>query len=631
MAKEHLYKLIREESVVLWAGAGLSIDAGYPSGSSLSRILFDDLDTDQRDKISPNLTLPDMAEEYIKFCNGNRNRINRLLIRHFIEAKPSSMSTYNTIANIPHFKNIVTTNYDHLFEKAYKGDSKSVNCDKDLGYINNKLPTIYRIHGDLESNLEGVIISSSDYRVYITRDILYKSTLTNLLTTNSVLFIGYSLADPNVRILLDKVVDTLGSHQNEMFLVAPKINNEQKKYLNSKGIQYIDAKAKKFINGLYQNIKDNISSDLKNGMVSSDTCTKFFNKHNIDVSFSSRNGAFILDSVKSSINNKDIGGEVSITPNVIAQEKIHKFISGDDFSNIRITKEDLLDFKQVVKGITTHTYDDIAAIEIGVTPIVNKVDIRFGRYKHRNLTLEIRKNQSKIQFKYYMAYGYIELEFDRQEISESRVKNLKLSAEKIGDIEDVSAELDFHKVIQEIFSGAELQTTFIDTNEFHTFKFIKNEKFKKTIQNRIKYLEALYKVEDYFNVRLKNYETPMEGDDDKVILLLQYIDKKRRDFVWEDPLEIAVSEVSEAEKKSFLKAADKTDQKSVITIVTKLNPINLFGNIFNIKYKVTTFYRPYLTNLEEIEKKSFKNFNAKFIGSNKKYSELYTDEEPKNL
>ena len=45
---EEIYKLIREESVALFCGAGLSIKAGYPSGAKLAESLYSNLIDDEK-------------------------------------------------------------------------------------------------------------------------------------------------------------------------------------------------------------------------------------------------------------------------------------------------------------------------------------------------------------------------------------------------------------------------------------------------------------------------------------------------------------------------------------------------------------------------------------------------------
>ena len=75
MHKENLFNLIRNEEVVIWAGAGLSLYAGYPSGKTLGEVLYSNLSESEKNIINPNSTLPDLAEEIYRIKGGNKNYI----------------------------------------------------------------------------------------------------------------------------------------------------------------------------------------------------------------------------------------------------------------------------------------------------------------------------------------------------------------------------------------------------------------------------------------------------------------------------------------------------------------------------------------------------------------------------
>ena len=64
--------------------------------------------------------LPDFAEEFVKLKNNNRHELLRLLESIFIGNSPKSLEYHVKLASIPHINTIITTNYDRLFEDAYK-------------------------------------------------------------------------------------------------------------------------------------------------------------------------------------------------------------------------------------------------------------------------------------------------------------------------------------------------------------------------------------------------------------------------------------------------------------------------------------------------------------------------------
>ena len=72
MSKKRVFELIRKEEVVLFAGAGMSIYAGYPSGAKLATILHDNLPEDLKEDIKLTYDLPKLCEE-IFLIKGNKS------------------------------------------------------------------------------------------------------------------------------------------------------------------------------------------------------------------------------------------------------------------------------------------------------------------------------------------------------------------------------------------------------------------------------------------------------------------------------------------------------------------------------------------------------------------------------
>ena len=113
---KRLIKLIRQEKVSLFIGAGFSIEANAPSVQKLKETILaniDDLDAKQQHNDD---NLADLSEFYVEeICNGSRNELVSLL-KELFSFNPASMKDHEMLAKIPHFHNIFTTNYDRLIE-----------------------------------------------------------------------------------------------------------------------------------------------------------------------------------------------------------------------------------------------------------------------------------------------------------------------------------------------------------------------------------------------------------------------------------------------------------------------------------------------------------------------------------
>ena len=63
MEKERLFELIRKEEILLFAGAGLSMYAGYPSGKSLGETFYKNLTPSEQKEVELTPNLLKLTEE----------------------------------------------------------------------------------------------------------------------------------------------------------------------------------------------------------------------------------------------------------------------------------------------------------------------------------------------------------------------------------------------------------------------------------------------------------------------------------------------------------------------------------------------------------------------------------------
>src|SRR5690606_22302024 len=102
------------------------------------------------------------------------------------------------------FRLIYTTNFDQLLERAVEIRGQRVNkvvSVGDLSAIDNSLPTVIKFHGDIADE-ESLMLSETDYF----RRLAFEAPLDIKLRADAlgrtVLFIGYSLSDINIRLML---------------------------------------------------------------------------------------------------------------------------------------------------------------------------------------------------------------------------------------------------------------------------------------------------------------------------------------------------------------------------------------------------------------------------------------------
>lgn len=118
---------------------------------------------------------------------------------------------------------IVTTNYDGILERAALGGFAVVRHTEGHFARNVRLglPTILKIHGTVDVADQLILSTSSYIDLRRSRHELLDA-LRALLLTRVCLFIGYSLTDPDIRLLLE-AVGRPGSDEAVHCLLGPKL------------------------------------------------------------------------------------------------------------------------------------------------------------------------------------------------------------------------------------------------------------------------------------------------------------------------------------------------------------------------------------------------------------------------
>lgn len=101
---------------------------------------------------------------------------------------------------------ILTTNYDRILERSTKSGFNVVRPDAtNIGReIRNGNPTIIKIHGTIDDR-QSMVLSHSQYAELRSRGRHMFEVLRALFLTRTCLFVGYSLGDPDIRLLLESL------------------------------------------------------------------------------------------------------------------------------------------------------------------------------------------------------------------------------------------------------------------------------------------------------------------------------------------------------------------------------------------------------------------------------------------
>lgn len=214
-----LAKQLDRDKLIIFVGAGVSMNSGLPNWEQLVEPMVKELDLgeegiNQEDILKiPEMYYKTFEKNYYYEC------LNEIFSGVYF---PNDIHKELKEMNLPC---VITTNYDTLLEEelneAY--DYDVIKRDEDLAQ-STKTKMIIKMHGDLQNR--NIVLKESDYKVYEKTFPLISNFIKGLFTTNTILFIGYSLNDPNVKSSLKWIKDILKDDTKKAYLVDFKSDND---------------------------------------------------------------------------------------------------------------------------------------------------------------------------------------------------------------------------------------------------------------------------------------------------------------------------------------------------------------------------------------------------------------------
>lgn len=249
---ESLAASIRERRAILFAGAGLSMIVGLPSWRDLIDHMGKELGVDDEEFFSRGTNYQILAE-YYRLKQGSIGPLRSWMDRNWrvAEDKIRKSRVHELIIGLD-FPLIYTTNYDRNLEKAYdiwkKPYVKIVNA-RDVAKIREGVPQIVKFHGDFDDD-NSLVIAETDYFNRLSFDSPLDIKFRADALGKTILFIGYSMSDTNIRLLLHRLWQTweqsgYGKDRPQSFVFMVHRNPVQETVLARWGINVLteDAEA----------------------------------------------------------------------------------------------------------------------------------------------------------------------------------------------------------------------------------------------------------------------------------------------------------------------------------------------------------------------------------------------------
>lgn len=204
---DELAQSIRERRTILFAGAGLSMSVGLPSWNELIKRMADELGLDPNPRFGPAISHYTLAE-YYRIVQGSIGPLRSWMDRNWkvSEEKVRASMLHETIVALD-FPIIYTTNYDRNIEAAFQAhgrDFVKVANVRDIAKTRDGVTQIVKFHGDFDDD-QSLVLTETDYFNRLSFDSPLDFKFRSDALGKTILFIGYSMSDLNIRLLLHRL------------------------------------------------------------------------------------------------------------------------------------------------------------------------------------------------------------------------------------------------------------------------------------------------------------------------------------------------------------------------------------------------------------------------------------------
>lgn len=268
---ERIREINNQNKLVIFVGAGVSKNSGVCSWWELVRDIAKKIGyNDICEKCATKYDYYSEGDDVLEFCNSNSNcywkynysadeflkipqyfsDINKDEYNDFLKEKFCKSYDSNSIDELIielNPEHIITTNYDHLIEDVKHPNVSNytiIKCDKDLLEKSGRR-YIIKMHGDIDK-LEEIVLKEDDYLKYSQNHILIETYIKSLLIDKTFLFIGYSLNDNNLSLIMsyiDYFVKEKDAKKKTLhYMVVNNISKPEREtlYWKNKGVELID-------------------------------------------------------------------------------------------------------------------------------------------------------------------------------------------------------------------------------------------------------------------------------------------------------------------------------------------------------------------------------------------------------
>lgn len=239
---------IRSERPLLLAGAGMSLSAGFPSAQALVELLHQEISRrglDSRDSMVAG-SFQDLADGFVALFG--RTALEEIVARA-LTMPPGVRPTTAHLGAVRHFKRIVTTNFDTLFEQAaleqeipFRVVVEDSQIEAEIGEL-----TIIKLDGSISDPGSLVMTASDAFDLRHRKEKLFR-LVERILASEPLVVVGHSMRDANIKQIMNSRDGSRGVY------VAPDLGRFETLRIERFGFMLVDAFATDFFEALERDL-----------------------------------------------------------------------------------------------------------------------------------------------------------------------------------------------------------------------------------------------------------------------------------------------------------------------------------------------------------------------------------------
>lgn len=239
---------LERRKAILFVGAGVSMSVGLPSWSRLIEFMTVDLDMPDEPVAASHATTYQSIAECYRLKHGSLDCLVEWMKTEWSVAPETLRDSplHRLIVELD-FPIVYTTNYDSNLELAYEAHGHpftKITRARDVAAAPSGGTQIVKYHGDF-SDPDTLVVSESDYFERLSFDAPLDLKFRSDAFGCSVLFIGYSMSDLNIRFLMHRLWSTWKrtgdeGHRPPSFLFMFEPNEVQTRVLKRWGVEVLE-------------------------------------------------------------------------------------------------------------------------------------------------------------------------------------------------------------------------------------------------------------------------------------------------------------------------------------------------------------------------------------------------------